>query len=435
MLRHARARLMYARGHNGGAPLLLALLLGTLAFGRPAHAQLIEGIEAWSDATIGLSSTRWAGPRVETPTPRARPSAPQRLDSLTYPISIHAGADVAPARVRAVLAAAEQAHVLLAATGFLTSFGDAGLGGTGARDVYVVQNAQAGAAAGLDAAGNLSALDGARAYALVDARLPADRVGPCTARALVEAQLLELDPAEAASLRIASAAALAGLITGEFGCDERIAITRPEQSPFRDPAHGAAFLRALDARAAAGTGTFLFHMWQFARQRTWEGRDLRASPDLIEAIAKARDLTHDDFALDAARISEELWRRSDVRMQAVAFAALPVFTRERGVEPLGSTFLRVTLPSPQPGKRLRVWASAEPGAGFALAASRLDARGEPLMRIEAKPQRDVRSQISVELDDATHAVLISATNVEDGTPDFDLELTPRLVTLTVDVAP
>lgn len=410
-----------------------------------AKAQLIEGVDAWADAIIGLSSTRWVGPRVPSPVPTARPASTLRLDARDVPISVHAAGDVAEARLRAVLEAAEQAHVLLAKAGFLTSFGDGGQAGTGARDLYVQATARAGAYAALDASDQLAALDGGRAFVVVDARLPHDRLLACTARALVEAQLLELDPAEAASLRRSSAAALAFGFTGELGCDESEEAPHEADSPFspaemaRGP-RGAALLRDLDARQDGGRGTFLFDMWQFARQRTWEGRDLRASPDLIEAIAKALDLAHDDFGRIASRLMEEPVREAvgcgEARgVPRVSIDRLPAATTEKAVEPLGSVRLLVNLPTPRPGRRMRVWARSETGADFVLAATRMGAHGEALARIEAETRRGVMGQVSVEIDGDTKAVLISATNVEDGTPDFDGELIPTRVALTVDLAP
>ena len=133
MPRHARTPLMYAPRHFASTLLPLALLLG----GMPARAQLIEGIEGWADATIGLSTTRWTGPRVLAPVPEPRPQVSLRLDSREHPLSVHASDHVSPARMRAALAAAELVHTLLSAAGFLTSFGDAGEGGTGARDLYL----------------------------------------------------------------------------------------------------------------------------------------------------------------------------------------------------------------------------------------------------------------------------------------------------------
>ena len=410
----------------------LALLLGSV----PARAQLIEGIEGWADATIGLSTSRWTGPRVPAPTPEPRPHAPQRLDARDVPVSVHASEHVSPARMRAALAAAEQVHVMLSAAGFLTSFGDAGQGGTGGRDLYVTDDAAAAARAALDAAGNLSGLDGGRAYASIDARVPADRLLACVAQALIEAQLLELDPAEALSLRRASAAYFASLLTGDAACDDASGPWPAGASPIdlAYVAEGADWLRHLGARQDGGRGTFLFDMWQFARQRTWEGRDLRASPDLMEAIDKALELQHEELPLVAAQISEARLLESEGAAVEVRWEALPMFGSAQAVAPLGSRFVRVRLGVPRPGARLRVWSRAH-GARFALAASRLDAGSSVRSRVEAASWHEPQSQLSVELDDATHAVLISVTSVEDGTPDFDAPPEPAWVSLTIDAAP
>ncbi|MET0341663.1 MAG: hypothetical protein ABW252_11730, partial [Polyangiales bacterium] len=265
-----------------------------------------------------------------------------------------------------------------------------------------------------------------------------DRLQACVARALVEAQLLELDPAEAASLRRASAAYLAARFTGEPRCDDDddAGSGESEASPFdlQRPLRGADWLHRLDAQRAGGRGTFVFDMWQFARQRTWEGRDLRASPDLLEAIDRALALTHDELPRIAAQIADaRALEGLDTPPKRIAQGALPAFEPPREVGLLGSTFVRVHLDSPQPGARMRVWARAR-GGRFALAATKLDAHGAVIARIEAGSWHAPTSQLSVELDDRTAAVLISATNVGDGTPDFDAPSEPAEVTLTVDLA-
>ena len=432
MPEHARTPLMYAPRLAASTLLPLALLLGSV----PARAQLIEGIESWADATIGLSTTRWTGPRVPTPVPEPRPQASVRLDARALPLSVHASERVSPARLHAALRAAEHAHTQLAAAGFLTSFGDAGQGGTAARDLYLRDDTALAASAALDAAGNLSGLDGGRAYASIDARVPSARIEVCVAQALIEAQLLELDPAEAASLRRASAAYFAALLTGGPVCEDDASAADPSASPFDAGrvGDGADWLRHLGIRQDGGRGTFLSEMWQFARQRTWEGRDLRASPDLMEAIGKALELQHDELPLVAAQIAESRLHEHHWTVPEVRWEKLPHFGKAQAVAPLGSAFVRVQLGAARPGARLRVWSRAL-GARFALAATRLDARGAVLSRVEAASWHEPQSQLSVELDPATRAVLISVTNVGDGTPDFDVVAEPAWASLTLDVAP
>ncbi|HEY6877229.1 MAG TPA: hypothetical protein VI299_04380, partial [Polyangiales bacterium] len=82
------ARRMYVRG---GLWSPLVLLLASLLTPRIASAQLLEGLESYSDAVVGLSTTRWTGPRVPAPEPAARPPATQQLDSRWWPLRVYAG--------------------------------------------------------------------------------------------------------------------------------------------------------------------------------------------------------------------------------------------------------------------------------------------------------------------------------------------------------
>jgi hypothetical protein len=409
--------LMYVRR----GPWVLLILL--LALPGRASAQLLEGLDAYSDAVVGLATTKWTGPRVAAPVPEARPSTDQQLDSLDWPLSVHAGSDLSTARLESALVAAEEAFALLFEHGFVSSFGD----GQGARDVYLVDGDPERAA--VDAMGNFSALDGARAFALVDAHLPTIRLRACVAQALMDAELLELDPAEHPALRRGVAAYFAWLITGEPCEDEPRAA--PFESPFRTVASAQAWFERLSARQDRNRGTFLFDMWQFARQRTWEGQDLRASPDLLEAIAKALSMAHESFDLVAGELAEA---RPPVR--TLALAALPAFP-DKHLPPLavlGSTQLRIQLAEPRPGTRLRAWSRADAGR-YTLSAQRLDARGQALSRLELPPRTS--GQLSIELDASTFAVAITLTRVADvGLPDPDApDPEPRVASLTVDAAP
>jgi len=405
---------------------LFALLLASL-WARSVEAQLIEGIDRWADMTVGLSTTKWMGPRVHFPAPKPRPEGMGWLESARWPVRVHA--PDRSTRVLRVLQAAELAYDALSMAGFVTSFGD----GSGARDLYVVDDVTQPAGASLDATGNFSALDGGRAFAWIDARLPADRVFPCTAQALLAAQLFELDPAESSAMRDASAAYFAELISGDR-CEEPSFVAH--KNPFTlGVADGAQWLSRLSARQDRHSGTFLFDMWQFARQRTWEGRDLRASPNLMEAIDKALSMSRESFALVAAELSEALAREQSVPEKQ--WAELPTFVGKQGppLGVLGSRHLLVQLGERRPGERLRAWSLGEGGGRYTLSALRLDADGNVLSRYEIEPRRNPQSQLSIELDDATSAVLVSVTRfADDGVPDpeaFDVD-DVRPVTITAD---
>jgi hypothetical protein len=425
------------------AACLLSPFLG-LSPASPAAAQsLIEGVDQWAEATARSAAPKWGGPRVLFPSPRPRPESAGRLESLRVPLSVHAAAGVPAARVQAVLAAAEDALALLELTGWSASFGDAGEGGTPGRDLYVVTHGmERGAEARVDAAEPFRDLDGARAFAVLDARIPASRVEACTAQALAETLLLELDPAEADSVRRSVAAYLSWLITGEMGCDDEengrrdtpyLAAMGPEPS-----GRGANWLAQLGQRQDLNTGLFVHDMWQFARQRTWEGTGLRASPDLFEAVASAlarRDEQLENVAAELAEREALGWLADDARKKAktgkpkspspfvqVSWSKLPARlpAADPPLEPLGSYFALVTIDRPVvAGDRLRAWSRGEFGTRWALSVSALDASRKVLARVLAPPRKNPSSFVTLELPLQTAEVLISVTNVADGIPDAD----------------
>jgi hypothetical protein len=409
----------------------IAYMLAMALVASSARAQLSENITRWADMTVGLSTSKWQGPRVPFPTPAQRPPTASRVSSLVAPITVH-GEPTEPARMARILEAAEALHTLTLGAGLLVTSGDAGGGNTADRDLYIGHE-PAGATAYADASGTLGALDGARAFAVVDARLPAERLFACTAQALFAARLLELDPAEAESVRSSSAAYFAWLVSGE-SCDDEDPRTTQE-APFSAPASGARFLRALLAERDHNRGVFLAEMWQFARQRTWEGRDLRASPDLFEAIGKALELERIELDEQAVRVALALARRERRMVFAIPFAQSPAFAPRRELPPLGSSVVRVELGAPRPGTRLRVWSRGGSGTRYALAAEKLDTRGRSLGFVQAVVRRDPNSQLSIELDEQVREVWVAVTNVGAERPDFDPPVASHSVALTIDHVP
>jgi hypothetical protein len=173
-------------------------------------------------------------------------------------------------------------------------------------------------------------------------------------------------------------------------------------------------------------------MWQFARQRTWEGRDLRASPDLIESIASALEHEHEPFARVAGELAESVQRARGLPVRTLAWSKLPAFLPSVELAPLGSTHVRVDLEGERSGSRLRVFTRGEAGSRYMLAATRLSEGGESLSRLELEPHSDPSGQLSIELDAFTRQVLITVTNVDDGTPDFDDPAPASSLTITID---
>ena len=396
-----------------------------------AAAQTIPGVEHWADATVGLSTGKWKGPRVPFPAPSERPASAGRIDSLLFPLSVHAGPGVPGERALHTLEALERVYPVLAAAGWAPWFGDAGQGGTSGHDVYVTRDAEHGASAALDASEPFGSYDSARAFALLDARIPSAQLDTCAAEALVHTLLYELDPAEAPSVRHASAAYVAWLVTGVPGCDDDFfsALDSPREAPFGDgeSARGALWLARLSARKDQNTGKFLRMMWDFARQRTWEGQGLRASPDLLECIRQAVELGREVFEEVAAALAEEAYTLPPPlglrpqRPRVISWDELPkhVFQPEPPIGVLGATHVWVSLGKPRPGEQLRVWSQGEYGVRWATLVTRLDAQGNSQGSMRGAVRKNPNGFLVLELDDRTTDVLITLANAGDGVPDAD----------------
>jgi hypothetical protein len=407
------------------------LALGLPGLTRHASAQTIPGLDSWADATVGTSTRKWVGPRVPFPVPTPRPASHGRIDSLLFPLSVHLAAGVSAERGLGVLAALEEVYPVLSAAGWAPTFGDGGQAGTGSHDVYVVPTAAHGAGAAIDASEPFGSFDSARAFALVDARVPSSHVAVCATEALLQAFLYELDPAEAESVRRASAAYVAYLAQGVAGCDDDFSrgLAQPREAPFgeAESARGALWLMRLSAREDRQSGTFLRNMWDFARQRTWEGRDLRASPDLLECVAQAVVLRREIFEELAASLSEQHYLLpapfgvAPEKPRVLSWNDLPrhVWQAEPTIGPLGAMHAWVKLEKPRPGEQLRVWSRGELGVRWALLVTRLDAHGNEKGSMRGAVRKNPNGFLVIELDDATTDVLITLTNVGDGTPDAD----------------
>jgi hypothetical protein len=404
-------------------PTCLALML---LFASSASAQeTIHGVESWAEAQVGLSTTKWVGPRVDFPLPTTRPSG-GRLDSLRVPVRVHAGHEVSAARAERVLEVLEGLVPLLDSAGFFAS--------AGMHDVYLVANAAHGADAGIDLSTPYAPYDGAYAFALLDARTPEAQVEVCTTQAFVEARLYELDPAEAQSVRKASAAYFAWLVTGDAGCDDdwERALEMPALDPFADPerAGGALWFARLGARQDQNRGVTLRELWDFARQRTWEGveKGLRASPDLFECIAQLFVLGREELEHVAGELAEQRYLSpyplglAPMQPNVVHWDALPgrEIPEGRVIEQLGASYLWVALDKPRVGEQLKVWSRGELGTRWTLIATRLDARRNVIGRVSAPARRNPNSYVILELDGQTTDVLITLVNVADGIPDADL---------------
>jgi hypothetical protein len=377
---------------------------------------LIEGIDDWSRAMVLPANAVWRGPRVEPPVPTARPVLSQRLDASLLPLSVHAGPEVAPSVLRAVLGAGEAAFARWAAEGLFEPRGDGGAGGTSGYDLYLMPTSR-DIDSGVDVSSPVRDLDAVRAFALLDTRVGPARLAACTAEALADALLRELDPAERDQPRRASAVFFAQLATGAEGCGAPEPL--PSSSVFGDDVQRpelAPWLAALDARHAHGGGRFVADAWQLARQRTWEGEGLRASPSLIEAVAAMLAREDEPIVRALGELAGEAGRALLVTgegpraLTRLELARLPARVVSAPLAPLATRYVLVRVDDPQPGERISVWLRGEYGVRWALSALRLDAQLAPLGHLDAKVRDAPSGELHVELMPGTAYVLVSATN-------------------------
>ena len=427
----------------------LVIYIWLLAISGSARA---EGspFDAWAQWVTSRQG-KWKGQLVPYPdqVPRPEPQ-PLVLDSWLLPVSVHAPARISMAEAERVLSHLERAYELLLETGWPIPLPDGGAGGTAGFDLYYLPSSSAPAEVYLDSPVTWSLLDDATAYAVVDSRVDKELLQACIVSALAQAALLGQDPAEAPAWRQATGAFVAWLATGYFGCDD--AVVRQQQEPWRgwitdapeSGAGGALFLAMLSEVQDGGTGSFIRELWQFARQSTEPGDQLRGSPDLYEAMARAlknAGQSLDEIAVDLA--VARYFAGPDERRRAAPYKALRWLPLEAAVpvvqagglgdlprhlpeadppiETFGSSYAMVdTLGAVLPGQ-LKIWLRGEHGALWSLVAVRLATDGQEIGRVAAPSKPDPNSYLSVELTADTAKVLIVVTNLIDGTPDADCD--------------
>ncbi len=406
-----------------------------------AHPGAFPGVAEWAEAFVAATARHWGGRVTPRPEPQARPKSAHFVDGLR--VRVHGDEDVPEARLLEASAIVEATAARLSLEGWPEPLPDGGLGGSHAFDLYLSPTDALGEARS-DGPASWSLLDADVAHAVVDPGLGGAELEAAIVDAYVRALTLNLDPAEASSWREATGTWMAWMHTGVFGPADAVETqqTRPEWAWVDDQhgAGGALLLSLVSARHDGGTGTFVRDLWQLTRQRTWEGTELRASPDLWECLDVATelaglrlfdlvaDLSVARFFLgerDARATFPELRGLGPGATTPVTFHAavsqMPVHTRP-GAElaTLGSGYALVDVRGAPAGARLRVWLRGEYGVQWALVALRLDAEGRERGRIAAPPRRgDHRSYVPVELEPDTATVLVAVTNLSHRLPDAD----------------
>jgi hypothetical protein len=332
---------------------------------------------------------------------------------------------------------------------FPRPFPDGSLGGGPAFDLYLAPTDRL-ATARPDRSLGWSFLDGVTAHAILDPGVPPADLEACVAQAYGQALALEQDPAEAPGWHRALGAFLAWQLTGRFGCAD--AIDR-QQSDAGLPwighgdrlaadfgAGGGLLLAMVAQRHDGGDGAFVRELYQLARQRTWEGAELRAAPDLWQALERSVELGGDrfesmmeDFSVVRGFLGARDARSPMAALRGlgpgatapivfeVAAADLPHHTAAGPeLQPYGTVFALIDVRGAPPESRLRVWLRGEYGVQWGLTGSRLDAEGRELARVSAPPREERRSYLPVELTEDTTHVLVGVTNLSHRLPDDDL---------------
>ena len=425
------------------------------------HGSTIEGLDEMADAIVDLTTRRWEGRRTPGPNPTARPSADVRLDSQLYPLSVHGRQNMDIRHIEHVLSVLESAAHYAQDEGWMAPYGDGGLGGTNGFDLYLEPTEKL-ATAYVDGRLLWGHFDGATAYAVVDSGLRGVELEAAVMSAYIQALTYNLDTAEAESWRRATGTWMAWRMTGAFGVEN--AVVEQQRESWRswiskaagDGNGGALFLTMISERHDEGRGDFIRELWQLARQHTWDGVELRADPDLWQALERALDLAGDrlyslveDFAV--ARYFSGPLRGKNAEFHVLRdlseHGVVPIHFRISmqqmphhtamgpSLEPFGSAYALVDVRGAPPESRLRVWLRGEYGVQWALTASRLDEHGRNLGTLSAPPRRgDRRSYLPVELSPETANVMVSITNLSHRLPDADdMDINARAFRLIFEV--
>lgn len=412
-------------------------------------------IDELAESIADSLSPRWAGPRTPWPARRARPETSGVVRSQEAPIALHLGDAILPEDATEVLAALEFTHRWLESNGWPTPLPDGGAGGTAETDVYfahgLAEEGERLAFAAHEVSIPWAGTDAATTFAGVDAGVDAGRLTACVVSAYAQAALLGADPAEANAWRVATGDYLAWLLTGDFGCSDDGLVAhqraggRTWVSSAPDSGEGGAlFLALLSARTDGLSGRFIRDLWSGAPQRTWEGDELRASPDLwqvmhvvmeqgddplqrlIEEMGVARYFIGDAQRRAGAPIPLLATLPSEASVRVLGrtrYEELPRRFEPRGLElePHGSAYVEVDVSEAEPGSQLRIWLRGEVGVAWSLTAVRLAEDGTERGRVRAPVRlRTPRAYIPLEIaDEETHSVLIVVTNLGGRLVDAD----------------
>jgi hypothetical protein len=415
------------------------------------------GVNDMAEAVVSMTSPVWTGPRTPAPVPVERPPGASVVIRSPYSLlAVHADPDVSERTLGQAMQALEQARTRLDTMGWPAPVSDGALGGGAEIDLYLTGALPPGAYS--DGMISWSYLDRASTFAVVNPAIPAAMVDACVTSAYAEAMLMSADPAEAHAWRRATAAWLTWELTGAPGCGD--AIRRQQEEPYRSwiggavggGAGGLILLAYLSERHDDGGHQFVRDMWALASQRTWEGSELRAEPDLWSAIDTAITLSGDRLTDNIEELAVLRWfvgragsldplvrsLDSDARIPVSRrMTRLP--SRVTAREPLqsfGSAYVSMDLAAWKNTKRLRAWLRGEYGVRWSFVAVELDGDGNEIRRV-ASPHTDrtPATYLPIEIDERARRILWVVTNLSSAVPDADeAEVDERSFELIVDEA-
>ena len=399
------------------------------------------GADEMAEAIVSMTSPVWTGPRTPAPIRVRRPTrASLEIRSAHALLTVRADPSVSWQTMRLAMSALEHVRARLDAMGWPAPISDGDLGGGPELDLYMTGALPPGAYS--DGMAPWTYLDRASTFAVLNPATPRAMLDACVATAYAEALLMSMDPAEARTWRRATAAWLAWVLTGQFGCGE--AVTRQQAEPYRswvggaagDGAGGALWLAYLSARHDTVPGRFVRDVWGLASQRTWEGTGLRADPDLWSAIGTAVEQSGDRLLDNTEELAVLRWfvGRGDPNSALVAAidddARVPISRQMKRLparviasEPLesfGSAYIVMDAAVWGDSTHLRAWLRGEYGVRWSFVAVQLDERGNEVRRITAPHTGPAPSAyLPIEIDDTTQRLLFVVTNLSNTLPDAD----------------
>jgi len=195
-------------------------------------------------------------------------------------------------------------------------------------------------------------------------------------------------------------------------------------------------------------------VWALATQRTWEGAELRADPDLWSATETAVERSGDRLLDNVEDLAVLRWfvgrhEPDDWPLAAVDGDARVPLSRTMTRTPtkvsvrtplqaFGSAYVAMDAPAWKDAKALRAWLRGEYGVRWSFVAMQLDALGHEVQRIVAPPTTVTpRAYVPIELQEKTTRILFVVTNLSNRLPDadeVDVSANERAFELVVDRA-